>query len=151
MRIHKHMPQNEYVQIDDEQSVFDTMDQMRKLGKETYESNLKFNAILNQKQEVYTLAKVLARELVHDLKDLRNFVKPNEKVVKSPVKHTAPKKRNKKINRATPKRPVKKIKPTSKKPVSSMKKLKANINRAKKSKTQEFNNTTNKIVKKLEI
>ena len=58
---------------------------MRKLGKETYESNLKFNAILNQKQEVYTLAKVLARELVHDLKDLRNFVKPNEKVVKVKV------------------------------------------------------------------
>jgi len=145
------MPQNEYVQIDDEQSVFDTMDRMRKLGKETHESNLKFNALLNQKQEVYTLAKVLARELVHDLKDLRNFVKPNEKIEKSPVKHTAPKKRNKTIKKATPKRPVKKIKPVSKKPVSSMQKLKANMNRSKKSKTQNFNNTTNKIVKKLEI
>ena len=29
MEIHKHMPKNEYVQIDDEQSVFDIMDRMR--------------------------------------------------------------------------------------------------------------------------
>ena len=151
MKIHEHMPQNKYVQIDDEQSIFDTMDRMRKLGKEARESNLKFNAILNQKQEVYTLAKVLARELVHDLKDLRNFVKPNEQKVKSPVKRTVPKKGNKTVRKATPKRPVKKRKPVSKKPVSSMKKLRANMNRAKQSKTQEFNNTTNKIVKKLEI
>ena len=151
MKIHKHMPENEYVQIDDEQSVFETMDRMRQLGKETSEANSRFSAILSQKQELYTLAKVLTKDLMYDLRDLGTFVKPNKKVVKSIVKSTAPKKRNKIVRKATPKRPVKKIKPVSKKPVSSMQKLKVNMKRAKKSKTQAFNNTTNKIVKKLEI
>ena len=68
-----------------------------------------------------------------------------------PSMRNAGKKGNKTVRKATPKRPVKKRKPVSKKPVSSMKKLRANMNRAKQSKTQEFNNTTNKIVKKLEI
>ena len=151
MKIHKHMPENEYVQIDDEQSIFEIMNRLRQLGKETSKSNLEFNAILNQKQELYNLSKVLAKELMYDLRDLGTFVKPNEKVVKSSVKRTTPKKRNKIVRKATPKRPVKKIKPVSKKPVSSMQKLKVNMKRAKKSKTQAFNNTTNKIVKKLEI
>lgn len=151
MDIHKHMPKNEYVQIDDEQSVFDIMDRMRQLGKETSEANLKFNGILMQKQELYNLAKVLGKELMHDLQDLSAFVKPNKKVVKFPVKHTTPKKTKKVVRKATPKRPVNKRKPVSTKPVSSMQKLKANMKRGKQSKTQSFNNITNKIVKKLEI
>ena len=151
MKIHKHMPENEYVQIDDEQAVFDIMDRMRQLGKETVESNLKFNAILSQKQELYNLAKVLAKELIHDLHDLGDFVKPNKKVVTSSIKHAAPTKTKNVVRKATPKRPIKRVKPVSKKPISSMKKLKANMTRAKKSKTQAFTNTTNKIVKKLEI
>ena len=151
MKIHKHMPENEYVQIDDEQAVFDIMDRLRQLGKETVESNLKFNAILSQKQELYNLAKVLAKELIHDLHDLGDFVKPNKKAVNSSIKRAAPKKTKNVVRKATPKRPIKHGKPVSKKPISSMKKLKANMTRAKQSKTQAFTNTTNKIVKKLEI
>ena len=151
MKIHKHMPENEYVQIDDEQSVFDIMDRLRQLGKETSEANLKFNAILSQKQELYNLAKVLAKGLMYDLRDLGTFVKPNEKVVNSPVKHIAPKKKKKVVRKAIPKRPVKKRSPVSRKPVSSMQKLNANMKRARQSKTHVFNKTTNKIVKKLEI
>ena len=146
MKIHKHMPENEYVQIDDEQAVFDIMDRMRQLGNETVKSNLKFNAILSQKQELYNLAKVLTKELIHDLHDLGDFVKPNKKVANSSIKRAAPKKTKNVVKRATPKRPIKRGKP-----VSSMKKLKANMTRANQSKTQAFTNTTNKIVKKLEI
>jgi hypothetical protein len=145
------MPENEYVQIDDEKSIFEIMDRMRQLGKETSDANLKFNTILGQKQELYSLAKVLTKELMHDLQDLGTFVTPNKKVVKSSIKRTAPKKSKKIVRKATPKRPVNKSKPVSKKPVSSMQKLKVNMKRAKQSKTQTFNNTTNKIVKKLEI
>ena len=49
-----------------------------------------------------------------------NFIKPNKKVVKFPVKHTTPKKTKKVVRKATPKRPVNKRKPVSTKPVSSM-------------------------------
>jgi len=132
------MPKNEYVQIDDENSIFEAMGRINSIAKDASDTSAQFNSLLGQKQELYNLAKVLARELIHDLHDLGKFVKPaNES-----KKKVAPKRTVKK--RVAPKRTVK---------TSSMQKLKANIKKAKtaKSGTKLFNDKTNKMIKKLEI
>ena len=123
------------------------MNKLRQLGNEAKESSKSFNSLLGQKQELYNLAKVLAKNLIHDLDELNTFVKPSDKkmirrppVKKKTVKHIQ-------VKRKT----VSKKRVSAKKPVSSMQKLKANMKKAKQSKTQSFTNTTNKIVKRLEI
>ena len=138
MNVHNYMPKNEYVQIDDENSIFEAMGRINSIAKDASDTSAQFNSLLGQKQELYNLAKVLARELIHDLHDLGKFVKPaNES-----KKKVAPKRTVKK--RVAPKRTVK---------TSSMQKLKANIKKAKtaKSGTKLFNDKTNKMIKKLEI
>jgi len=132
------MPKNEYVQIDDENSIFEAMGRINSIAKDASDTSAQFNSLLGQKQELYNLAKVLARELIHDLHDLGKFVKPANELKKK----VAPKRTVKK--RVAPKRTVK---------TSSMQKLKANIKKAKtaKSGTKLFNDKTNKMIKKLEI
>jgi len=120
------MPKNEYVQIDDEQAVFDAMNRMKELGTEASNSSAKFNSLLGQKKELYNLVKLLSKELIHDLHDLGNFVKPADSPSKkSAIKRPVLKKRS--ARKATPKRPVKQSN-------LSMKKLKANMKRAKSKK-----------------
>jgi hypothetical protein len=120
------MPKNEYVQIDDEQTVFDAMNRMKDLGIEASNSGAKFNSLLGQKKELYHLVKVLSKELIHDLHDLGNFMKPADSPSrKSVIKRSAPTKKI--VRKATPKRPIRKSN-------SSMKKLKANMKKAKSKK-----------------
>ncbi len=120
------MSKNEYVQIDDEHAIFDAMNRINAIGNEASQSSAQFNSLLGQKQELYNLANVLAKELIHDLHDLGTFVKPSDAPKKrAPAKKSAPNK--KPVKRATPKRPVKKSS-------SSMKKLRANIKKAKSKK-----------------
>ena len=128
MNVHNYMPKNEYVQIDDENSIFEAMGRINSIAKDASDTSAQFNSLLGQKQELYNLAKVLARELIHDLHDLGKFVKPA----------------NESKKKVAPKRTVK---------TSSMQKLKANIKKAKtaKSGTKLFNDKTNKMIKKLEI
>ena len=110
MTAHIPMSKNEYVQIDDEQAIFDAMNKISAIGKEATESNAQFNSLLGKKQELYNLAKVLAKDLIHDLHDLGTFVKPSDAPkLKSPVKRRAP--RKKPVKRATPKRLLRNLLP----------------------------------------
>ena len=148
MNVHNYMPKNEYVQIDDENSIFEAMGRINSIAKDASDTSAQFNSLLGQKQELYNLAKVLARELIHDLHDLGKFVKPANELKKI----VAPKRTVKK--RVAPKRTVKKrVAPKRTEKTSSMQKLKANIKKAKtaKSGTKLFNDKTNKMIKKLEI
>lgn len=126
MSVHNHMSKNEYVQIDDEKTILDAMDRLTAIGKESSETSIQFNSLLGQKQEFYNLAKILAKELIHDLHDLGTFVKQSDAPKKKVLVKRAPVKK-KQTKRATPKRPVKKS-------TSSMQKLKANMKKAKSKK-----------------
>ncbi len=126
------MPSNEYIIIEDEQSVYDCTDKLGKICDTAISSTSEIVNLIQQKHELLTQAKILSDSLVNELQMLKKYMGKGDNIPRQTVRRIRPVRKVKKKrvirHKVKSRRTVAKRK-TSKK---SMKGLQANLRKINK-------------------
>jgi hypothetical protein len=126
------MPSNEYIIIEDEQSVYDCTEKLGKICDTAISSTSEIVNLIQQKHELLTQAKILSDSLVNELQMLKKYMGKGDNIPRQTVRRIRPVRKVKKKrvirHKVKSRRTVAKRK-TSKK---SMKGLQANLRKINK-------------------
>jgi predicted metal-dependent hydrolase len=126
------MPSNEYIIIEDEQSVYDCTNKLGKICDTAISSTSEIVDLIQQKHELLTQAKILSDSLINELKMLNQYMGKGANIPRQTVRRIRPVQKVKKKmvirHKVKSRRTVAKRK-TSKK---SMKGLQANLRKINK-------------------
>ena len=126
------MPSNEYIIIEDEQSVYDCTEKLGKICDAAISSTSEIVDLIQQKHELLTQAKILSDSLINELKMLNQYMGKGANIPKNVVRQNRPVRKVKKkmvIRRKVKARRTVAKRKTSKK---SMKGLQANLRKINK-------------------
>jgi len=125
------MPSNEYIIIEDEQSVYDCTEKLGKICDTAISSTSEIVGLIQQKHELLTQAKILSDSLINELKMLNQYMDKGANIPRQTVRQSRPIRKFKKrvVNRKVKSRRTVAKRKTSKK---SMKGLQANLRKINK-------------------
>ena len=121
------MKDKEYVQIEDENSVFRNIDKLCTFCEDASANTQRVKDLIVEKHQAIGDARRLSKELIQELKDLNRYfgkTTPATRRSKSAPKKVAKKPARKAVKRKSPKKASRKT--------SSMKRLKSDITRVRK-------------------
>mgnify|MGYP005633036673 FL=1 len=126
------MPSNEYIIIEDEQSVYDCTNKLGKICDTAISSTSEIVNLIQQKHELLTQAKILSDSLINELKILNQYMGKGTNIPKAVVRRSRPVRKLKK--KGVVRRKVKSRRTVAKRKTSkkSMKGLQANLRKINK-------------------
>ena len=126
------MPSNEYIIIEDEQSVYDCTNKLGKICDTAISSTSEIVNLIQQKHELLTQAKILSDSLINELKMLNQYMGKGTNIPKAVVIRSRPVRKLKK--KGVVRRKVKSRRTVAKRKTSkkSMKGLQANLRKINK-------------------